>query len=103
MSDIFSIIACIGVVILFVSKHREALVKLNKIQKTGVLISFIMTTLIAGFCIYYGSSFLMERFQNGFLILIIRLAVLMITLWFAIFVLNRILQKVTKGIFPKIT
>jgi hypothetical protein len=103
MNDILSIIGCVGVIIYFVSKHSEALTKLNKMQKVGVLISYIMTTLIAGVCIYYGSSFLTEPFQNGFLLLIIRFAVVMITLWFAVFILNRLLQRITKGIFPKIT
>lgn len=103
MSDIFSIIVCLGVVIYFVFKHSEALAKLNKIQKIGVLISYIITTLIAGICIYYGGSFLTERFQNGFLILIIRFTVVIITLWLAIFILNCLLQRITKGIFPKIT
>lgn len=102
MSDIFSIIGCVGVVIYFVSKQSEALAKLNKIQKIGVLISYIMTILIAGICIYYGSSFLTERFQNGFLILAIRFTIVIITLWLAIFTLNCLLQKITKGIFPKI-
>ena len=103
MNDIFSIIGCVGVVIYFISKHSETLAKLNKIQKISVLISYIITTIIAGVCIYYGGALLTERFQNGFLILIIRITVVMITLWFAIFILNRILQKITKGIFPKIT
>ena len=64
MSDIFSIIGCVGVVIYFVSKHSEALAKLNKIQKIGVLISYIMTTLIAGICIYYGSCIINRTFSK---------------------------------------
>jgi len=63
MNDIFSIIACVGVVIYFVSKH----------------------------------------FQNGFLILIIRFTVVIITLSLAIFTLNGLLQRITKGILLKIT
>ena len=103
MNDILSIIGCVGVIIYFVSKHSEALAKLNKMQKISVLISYTITTLSAGICIYYGGALLTERFQNDFLILIIRFTVVMITLWLAIFTLNRILGKITKGIFPKIT
>ena len=103
MSDIFSIISCVGVVIYFVSKHSEALAKLNKMKKIGVLISYIITTLIAGICIYYGGAFLTEHFQNGFLLFIIRFTVVMVTLWLAIFTLNWLFQRMTKGNFPKIT
>lgn len=66
---IFSIIAFAGVVIYFLSKHSEALAKINKMQKIGGLITFIITKLIAGNCIYYGTSFLVEHFQNHFLYL----------------------------------
>ncbi|MFZ0444357.1 MAG: hypothetical protein WAM95_06930 [Bacillus sp. (in: firmicutes)] len=44
-----------------------------------------------------------EHIQNEFLLLIIQIIVIMITLWVAIFILNRLLQKITKGVFPKIT
>ncbi len=103
MSDILSIIGCVGVVIYFVSKHSEALAKLNKMQKICVVISYIITILSVGICIYYGGALLTERFQNNFLILIIRFTVVMITMWLAIFTLNRILRKITTGIFPRIT
>lgn len=103
MNDILSIIGCVGVVICFILKHSETLAKLNKKQKIGVLMSYITTTLIAGICIYYGGAFLIERFQNELLIFIIRSAVVIITLGIAILTLNRILQKITKGIFSKIT
>ncbi|MEK5233834.1 hypothetical protein MHB42_19250 [Lysinibacillus sp. FSL K6-0232] len=103
MNDIFSIIAFVAVAIYFLSKHSEALEKFNKMQKIGVLISYIMTTIVAGICIHYGGSFLTEPFQNGFLILIIRFAVVMIVLWLAVFTLNHILQKITNGIIQKIT
>lgn len=103
MGNIFSIIGCIGVVFYFVSKHSEALAKLNKIQKISVLISYILTTIVAAMCIYYGGAFLTEHFQNEFLRFIIRFTVVLLTLGLAIFILNRLLQKITKGIFPKIT
>ncbi len=48
-------------------------------------------------------SFLTKHIQNVFLILIIQVIVVMITLWVAIFILNRLLQKITKGVFQKIT
>ena len=58
---------------------------------------------ISGICIYDGGSFLTEHIQNKFLLLIIQIIVVMIILWVAIFILNRLLQKITKGVFPKIT
>lgn len=103
MSDIFSIISCVGVVIYFISKHREALAKLHKMQKIGVFISYTMTTLMAGISIYYGGAFLTEHYQSEFLLFIIRFIVVIITLWLAIFTLNWLVQRMTKGIFPKIT
>jgi hypothetical protein len=103
MNDLFSFISCIGVVIYFLSKHREDLGKLNKIQKIGVFISYTMTIIISGICIHYGGSILTERFQNGFLIFIIQILVVIVTLWVAISLLNRVLQKITNGIFSKIT
>lgn len=103
MGDILSIIVFVGVVIYFVTKYGEAFAKLNNMQKFGVIFSFMMITMVTGFCVYYGSSFLVEHFQNGFLILIIRVTVVIVSLWLAIFMLNFILQKITKGIFPKIT
>ncbi|WP_338786077.1 hypothetical protein [Metabacillus sp. FJAT-53654] len=103
MNDILSIIGYIGVVICFILKHSETFAKLNKMQKIGVLMSYITTTIIAGICIYYGGALLIERFQNEFLIFIIPFAVVIITLGLAIVTLNRILQKITKGIFSKIT
>ena len=103
MNDLFSIICCIGVVIYFLYKYREALAQLNKIQKIGVFISYMMTIFISAICIYYGGSFLTEHIQNEFLLLIIHIIVVIITLWVAIFILNRLLQKITKGVFPKIT
>lgn len=103
MSDIFPIIVFVGVVLYFVIKYGEAFAKLNNIQRFGVVISFIMTTMITGFWIYYGSAFLVQHFQNGILIFIIRVIVVIFSLWLAVFTLNYILQKITKGIFPKIT
>ena len=103
MNDLFSIISCIGVLVYFLSKHSEALAKLNKIQKIGVFISCMMTIFISAICVYYGGSFLTDGFQNEFLKLIIQLIVVMVTLWVAIFILNLILQKITKGILQKIT
>ena len=95
MNDLFSIICCIGVVIYFLYKYREALAKLNKIQKIGVFISYMMTIFISAICIYDGGSFLTEHIQNEFLLLIIQIIVVMIILWVAIFILNRLLQKIT--------
>ena len=63
----------------------------------------MMTIFISAICIYYGGSFLTEHIQNKFLLLIIQIIVVMITLWVAIFILNRLLQKITKGVFQKIT
>ncbi|MGJ9384465.1 hypothetical protein [Salipaludibacillus sp. CF4.18] len=82
MSDIFSLFSWVGVVIYFVSKHSETLAKLNKTQKIGVFISYILATLTTGISIYFGSSFLTKSFQNEFLIVIIRLSVVLITLGF---------------------
>ncbi|MBT2758152.1 hypothetical protein J7E71_19995 [Mesobacillus foraminis] len=103
MIDLFPIMSCVGVIIFFVSKYRKTLKKLNKTQIMGVFISYILTAIIAGICIYYGGAFLTERFQNEWIKLIIRFSVVIVTLWLAILTLNHILQKITKGIFPKIT
>lgn len=103
IGEIFSVIAFVGVVLYFVTKYGEAFAQLNNMQKFGVVISFIMTTIVTGFGIYYGSSFLVEHFQNGFFILITRVTVVIVLLWLAAFTLNYLLQKITKGVFPKIT
>ncbi|WP_121610015.1 hypothetical protein [Mesobacillus foraminis] len=102
MIDLFPMMSCVGVIIFFVSKYRKTLKKLNKTQIMGVFISYILTVIIAGICIYYGGAFLTERFQNEWIRLIIRFSVVLVTLWLAIVTLNHILQKITKGIFPKI-
>ena len=62
----------------------------------------MMTIFISAICIYYGGSFLTEHIQNEFLLLIIQIIVVMITLWVAIFILNRLFKKY-KGSFQKIT
>lgn len=103
MKDIFSIIAFAAVVIYFLSKHSESIAKLNKMQIIGVIISFILTTLIAGNCIYYGTSFLVVHFQNRILLFIIRVIVVITSLWLAVFALNYLLQRISKGNFTKIT
>ncbi len=102
MNDIFSIFSFVAVVIYFLSKHSEVHANLNKMQKIAVLISFIITMLISGYSIYYGASFLTQNLQNGFLVFIIRIIVVMVILWLAAFTWNNILQKITKGIFPEI-
>lgn len=103
MNSIFSIIMGIGVVIHFILKYGDILSKLNKRQKFGVFISYFFTILLAGICIYYGGAFLTEPFQNGFIKFLIRLTIVLVTLWLAISILNQVLHKITKGIFPKIT
>ncbi|TSI02552.1 hypothetical protein [Lysinibacillus sp. BW-2-10] len=103
MDVIFTVLSFVGVIIYFQIKDSKALANLNIMQRIGVLMSFLITTIIIECCIYYGTSFLTEHIQNGFLIWIIRVTVVIITLWLAVFILNYILQKITNGIFPKIT
>lgn len=103
MNIVLSIIACISFVIYFFLKYGDILSKLNKRQKFGVFISYFSTTILAGICIYYGGAFLTEPFQNWFIKLLIRLTIILVILWLAISILNQVLHKITKGIFPKIT
>ncbi|MEN0658080.1 hypothetical protein NST11_01430 [Caldifermentibacillus hisashii] len=103
MNSVFSILAAIGVVIHFIFKYDDILSKLSKRQKFGVFISYFSTILLAGICIYYGGAFLTEPIQNGFIKFFIRLTIVLVTLWLAVSILNQVLHKITKGIFPKIT
>ncbi len=102
MNSVFSILAAIGVVIHFIFKYDDILSKLSKRQKFGVFISYFSTILLAGICIYYGGAFLTEPFQYGFIKLLIRLTTILVILRLTIFILNQVLYKITKGIFPKI-
>ncbi|MDQ0216650.1 NhaP-type Na+/H+ or K+/H+ antiporter [Oikeobacillus pervagus] len=103
MDSILSAISCIGVVIYFTNKYRDVLAKMTAIQKIGIFISYAITTLISAAFIYYGGRLLTAPFQNGLLIFIIRFAVVIVVLRPLIITLNWVLQKITNGIFPKIT
>jgi hypothetical protein len=102
MKSVLSIIAVTAFVIYLFLKYGDILSKLNKGQKFGVFISYFSAALLAGICIYYGGAFLTEPFQNGFIKLLIRLTIILVILRLTIFILNQVLYKITKGIFPKI-
>lgn len=99
MDEVLSIIGIIGVVIYFITKHRETLEKLNIIQKIGILITYMITSLITGFIIYYGGAYLKEWLESGIILTIIQFAFIIIILFIAITILNRILKIITKGVF----
>ncbi|MEK6452713.1 hypothetical protein [Caldifermentibacillus hisashii] len=103
MKSVLSIIAVTAFVIYLFLKYGDILSKLSKRQKFGVFISYFSTILLAGICIYYGGAFLTEPIQNGFIKFFIRLTIVLVTLWLAVSILNQVLHKITKGIFPKIT
>lgn len=103
MNSIFSIITFIGVIVLFVVKYREAFSKLNKLQKVGVIVSYIIIITGAGICIYYGTALITAKIENRLLELIIDIIVVVATLALAVSTLNQLLNKITKGVFPKIS
>ncbi|WP_010096243.1 hypothetical protein [Ornithinibacillus scapharcae] len=99
MDNVLSVLGIIGVVIYFITKHRETLEKLTKMQNIGILFTYIITSLIAGCVIYYGGAMMKEWFKSGILLTIIQFVYLIIVLSIAIYMLNRILRIITKGSF----
>ncbi|WP_110926533.1 hypothetical protein [Bacillus massiliglaciei] len=80
--------------------YRDRFAKLIKMQKVGLFVSYAGISLAAGLSIYYGGAMLADNIENGLFLGIIRVTAVILILWLAITVLNRLAHKITKGVFP---
>ena len=101
MKDILMTAFFIVIIIRTILKNRKVIKELTKLQIYGVGISYLVATLMASICIYYGGNWVAGHFSNIIFSYVIFLAVFCIALYLCISILNKVLQKITNGVLPK--
>jgi len=96
MNDILMLVIFVLISIYIIFKNRNLLKGLTKFQISGVLISYLITIVLAFICIYYGGNWLAGFFTNFILRLIIKIIVIYIVLAICVNLLNKVTTKFTK-------
>ncbi|MDQ0270616.1 hypothetical protein [Cytobacillus purgationiresistens] len=91
------LILWLGFIIYLIVRNREKLRLLSDVQKIGVFITYCLTVFIASMSIYYGGRMITEGMHNPLFSCLIRLCVVILTMWCAGLALNYVLNKITNG------
>ena len=100
MNDIFKILLFIITLIYVIAKNRKIFKELTKSQVFGVVISYLAVIFIAFILIYFGGNWVAGHFSNTIFKYVVFFAVVCISLYLCIILLNKILQKITNSILP---
>ena len=96
MNDILMPVIFVAITIYIIFKNRNLLKGLTMLQISGVLISYLISVVLAFACIYYGGNWLAGFFTNFILRLIIKIIVIYIVLAICVNLLNKVTTKFTK-------
>ena len=101
MRDFLMCILFIGAVIHFIYKNKEKMSKLTISQKAAMVLTYAEGIAVCAFGIMYGGRILTEPFQNIIVITFIRILVVLFGLTVCLYGINRLLLRITKGVFPE--
>ena len=101
MEDVLKILLSIVIMIYVILKNRKIFKELTKSQIFGVGVSYLIAIIIAFILIYFGGNWVAGHFSNTFIEYMIFLAVVCVSLYLCVRILNKVLQKITNGILPK--
>ena len=96
----FKILLAIITLVYVISKNKKILKQLTKSQIFGVVISFLAVIFLAFFLIYFGGNWVAGHFSNTLFKYVIFFAVVCVSLYLCINVLNKVLDKITNSILP---
>lgn len=100
MKDILVVILSIVIITYIIFKNWKKLKELTKLQIFGVGITYLSVASLGGSFIYYGGNWIAGKIPNLILKYIVFVGVICMTLYVCIGVLNKLLRKITNGVFP---
>jgi len=96
----FKILLAILTFVYVISKNKKILKQLTKPQIFGVVISYLAVVFIAFILIYFGGNWIAGHFSNTLFKYMVFFAVVCVSLYLCISLLNKVLDKITNSILP---
>jgi len=80
-------------------KNIKLIKKLSTKQLFGVVIAYVMAVFIGFICIFFGGNWVAEQISTKFISVGVFILVILVTLSIIQFFLNKILFKISNGLF----
>ncbi|USG67183.1 hypothetical protein NDK47_07815 [Brevibacillus ruminantium] len=95
MSDLLAIMMFAGALVSFLLQHRKAMAKLTALQLAGCVFFYAITIALAFVVIYFGGRWIAPFFSSDMLLMIVRILLVVITIWGCRMLLGGIVQWIT--------
>ncbi len=97
MSELFAVLVFAGALVAFLLEHRKAISELTAFQLAGCVFFYAITILLAFVILYFGGRMIAPFFSSNLVLMIVRILLVIITLWGCRMLLGSIVQRITGG------